>query len=127
MTAEHSGPLRLTDNDQAHLGFILLAGAGYPADAATFEGDCIVMPLPRDPALFSSEAYLLLAEHKDAGEHRYRMRRDAGVRTFAISGSLTRKLSVVVGADGWGDWSVEADGQKRRRMGHVEALTPPAR
>jgi hypothetical protein len=108
------GPIRLTDTNQEHLGFILMAGDGYPLDAAEFEGDCVFMPLPQNPALFEERPYLLLAEHRDAGEHCYRMLKDGSTLRFTIGGPLDREVVVAVGEDGWGEWGCRSGGDQER-------------
>ncbi len=73
MTSRYGGPIRLSDETDAHLGFVIMAGQGYPLQASKFEGDCVFMALPHDPSLLDTEPYLVLAEHKEAGEHRYEL------------------------------------------------------
>ena len=117
MAAGHGGPIRLTDEGEAHLGFILMAGKGYPLDAPAFQGDCVFMPLPRDAALFQGEPYRVLAEHKDAGEHRYALTFDGVTHSFTItSTTLNRAVYVTLGPDGSGEWGTRL-GQEHRRLG----------
>ena len=116
MKAKSCGPLRLTNANEEHLGFVLMAGDGCPLDVDSFEGDCLFMPLPQNPALFEQQPYLLLAEHKDAGEHRYKFMKKDSILHFEISGSLDRILWVLVQENGWGEWGTR-EGTRRERLG----------
>ena len=113
MTGAFGGPIRLTNLEQDHLGFILLAGSGYPMDAQEFQGDCVIMPLPQASSLFEEEPYLLLADHKDAGEHRFTLRRSGDQRIFEIRGPVDRELYVTLNPDGWGEWGIQAGGDRQ--------------
>jgi hypothetical protein len=106
MGSDSGGPIRLTDLEEEHLGFILMAGDGYPLDTDVFEGECVFMPLPENPEQFDSYPYLLLAEHKRAGEHRYHLTNDGETLKFSITGTLDREVFVTVEKDGWGEWGV---------------------
>jgi hypothetical protein len=116
------GPIRLTDQNNEHLGFILMAGEGYSLDAKEWEGDCIFMPLPQRAALFEGRPYLLLAEHKQAGEHRYRLTTDGKALRFVIRGHPGHEIYVIVGTDGqWGEWGWRS-GQGQERMGFAHRV-----
>ena len=104
MKPESCGPLRLTDANENHLGFILMARDGCPLDVDSFEGDCVFMPLPQDPALFGQRPYLLLADHKDAGEHRYKFTKQGTTLRFEIRGPLDSMIWVLIEKNGWGTW-----------------------
>jgi hypothetical protein len=62
----------LQNLDQQHIGFLLPAGlpADFAAIVGQWVGDCVFMALPTKPELFNDPAFLVLADHKDAGEHR---------------------------------------------------------
>ena len=108
--------MRLTDANDDHLGFLLMADKECPLDVDTFEGDCVFMSLPERVELFDEEPYLILAEHEDAGEHRYRATRADENFELEISGPLSREILITLGLDGRGEWSIR-DGAAVRKMG----------
>ena len=116
MKPKSTGPLRLTDANEKHLGFILMAGDGCPLDVDSFEGDCVFMPLPQDPAVFDQRPFLLLADHKDAGEHRYKFTKKGATLHFEISGPLNALIWVIVDDNGWGTWGTRV-GDREEQLG----------
>lgn len=119
--SKRGGLIRLTNPDKEHLAFIMMAGDGYPMDVDFYEGDCIFFPLPRKPELFDSPLFSMLVEHKDALQHRYKMKNDGKVMSFEITGALDREIFVTIGEDDWGDWGIR-EGRKRKRLGLANRL-----
>jgi len=110
----HVTAIRLADENNEHLGFILLAGKGCPMAMHSYEGDCIFMPLPQNAALFNERPYLLLSAHKDAGKHRFAFTNAAGTESFRISGVLPQSIWLSRCAELGAHWGLCHEGKDEK-------------
>lgn len=96
----------LENKHQQHIGFLL--HAGLPADVLSrvgqWEGDCVFMALPMTPELFEDPAFLLLADHKDAGEHRIAVSNDGSTLSLVATAPHGAQLFVRLPAFASGVW-----------------------
>jgi hypothetical protein len=96
----------LQNLEQEHIGFLLLAG--FPADFASavdhWEGDCVFVALPTKPELFDDPAFRVLADHKDAGEHRVVVNNDGSTISALATAATGAQLFVRLPASAPGTW-----------------------
>ena len=108
----------LQNLQQRHIGFLLPAGLpeDYRTAAGAWEGDCVFMALPAQAELFTDPAYLALAAHQDAGEHRIHVTSDGttlSLRAVAPSGA---SLFVRLPSSGLGEWGT-GEGATEEQLG----------
>lgn len=123
MTRAYTGPIRLTDNNQEHLGFLLLAGEGRPLDDGTFAGECVFMPIPQNPEVMIGGPFRILTEHQKAGEHRYEFSVVDDQANVLVSGPLERRFLITVGPEGTGEWGIWKDDKEMKRLGFSHVTT----
>ena len=96
----------IQNNDQQHIGFILPAGlpADFISSVGEWEGDCVFMPLPTKPELFDDSAFRLLADHKNAGEHRIKVSNDGSTLFVVAIAPTGAQLFVRLPTSALGTW-----------------------
>jgi hypothetical protein len=96
----------LQNLDQQHVGFLL--PAGLPADFASsvgrWEGFCVFVALPTEEELFEDPAFRVLADHKDAGEHRITVSNDGSSISVLATARTGAQLFVRLPASTPGEW-----------------------
>lgn len=97
----------LQNHDQEHIGFLLPADLPeeIEANVGQWQTDCIFMALPNDVRLFDDPGFLVLASHKDAGEHRLAVSNDGSTLAAIATAPTGQKLyvrSLPSGAAVWG-------------------------
>jgi hypothetical protein len=96
----------LQNLDQQHIGFLL--PAGLPADFASIDGqwvgDCVFIALPTKPELFKDPAFLVLADHQDAGEHRIAVSNDGSTISVVATAPAGAQLFIRLPATAPGAW-----------------------
>lgn len=121
MNKEYSGPIRLTDNNEEHLGFLLLGGGGRRDDGKIVEGECVFMPIPQNPEVMVGGPFRILTEHQKAGDHRFELRTEDGQATFLVSGPLERRFLITVGPEGKGEWGTCNADLQMNKLGFCHA------
>lgn len=124
MKRVHTGPIRLTDNNKEHLGFLLLAGEERAMDDGTFEGECVFMPIPQNPEVMIGGPFRILTEHQKAGDHRYEFSVDGDHGSYLVAGPLERKIRVTLGPEGTGEWGICKESTELKRLGFSHAMPP---
>ena|SRR5688572_32162334 len=96
----------LQNLDQEHIGFLLPAGlpADFTSAVGQWEGDCVFIALPTKPELFEDPAFRVLADHKDAGEHRISVRNDGSTIFVLATAPTGARLFVRLPASVLGAW-----------------------
>jgi hypothetical protein len=110
----------LQNLDQQHVGFLL--PAGLPADFASsvgqWEGFCVFMALPTEAELFDDPAFRVLADHKDAGEHRITVSNDGSTISVLAMARTGAQLFVRLPVSTPGEWGTRGS-ISERRMGYA--------
>lgn len=113
----------LQNLDQEHIGFLL--PAGLPADfTSTFgqwEGHCVFMALPTKVELFDDPAFGVLANHKNAGEHRIAVSNDGRTISVAATSPSGAQLFLQLPASGLGSWGTR--GATDTQLGYAVRVT----
>lgn len=122
MKNNYTGPIRLTDNNDEHLGFLLLAGEGRDLDSGTVEGECVFMPIPQKPEVMMGGPFRILTEHQKAGDHRYEFSVVGDHANFLVSGPLERKFRITLGPGGSGEWGICKEDLEMKRLGYSHAM-----
>jgi hypothetical protein len=117
----YTGPIRLTDNNEEHLGFLLLAGEGRAAEGGKLEGECVFMPIPQNPEVMIGGPFRILTEHQKAGDHQYEFNVSGDRASFFVSGPLERMFLLTLGPDGKGEWGTCKDDREMRKLGFCYA------
>ena len=110
----------LQNLNQEHLGFLL--PAGLPDDfiftVGQWEGDCIFMALPSQAEFFDDPAFRVLAEHKDAGEHRITVANDGSTISVLATAPTGAQLFVRLSDSEPGVWGTHTV-TVETRLGHA--------
>jgi hypothetical protein len=114
----------LQNLDRQHIGFLL--PAGLPTDFASavgqWEGDCVFMVLPTKPELFDDPAFRVLADHKDAGEHRIAVSNDGSMISVLATAPTGAQLFVRLPASTPGAWGTRV-ATTDTQMGYAVRVT----
>jgi hypothetical protein len=114
----------LQNLEQQHIGFLL--PAGLPADFAStvgqWEGDCVFMALPTNPTLLDDPAFRVLADHKDAGEHRIAITNDGSTISVVATAPTGAQLFVRLPASAPGAWGTRI-ASTDTQMGYAVRVT----
>ena len=96
----------IQNNDQQHIGFLLPAGlpADFISSVGEWAGDCVFMALPTKPELFEDPAFRVLADHKDAEEHRIKVRNDGSTLFVLATAPTGAQLFFRLPASELGTW-----------------------
>ena len=96
----------LQNLDEQHIGFLLPAGlpAEFASTVGQWEGDCVFMALPTQLALLDDSAFRVLADHKDAGEHRIVVSNDGSTISVVATSPGGAQLFVRLPESGPGEW-----------------------
>ena len=110
----------LQNLQQQQIGFLL--PAGLPDDfrpaVGEWEGDCIFMALPTQSELFDDPAFHVLADHKEAGEHRTRVSNDGSTLSAIALAPNGAELFVHLPDSGPGAWGTRA-GSTGTQLGYA--------
>lgn len=114
----------LQNLNQQHIGFLL--PAGLPDDFASavgqWEGDCIFMALPTQASLFDDPAFRVLADHRDAGEHRIAVTNDGSTISLTATAPTGAQLFIYLPDLAPGTWGIRgADGETQ--LGHAVGVS----
>lgn len=105
-----SKAIPLSNLQQEHLGFMLLAGIPdeYRNTEGQWEGDCVFIALPKEAHLFNDPGYLILAghDHWGLGEHRVTIINDGIKVSYSAVGSDASIIYVSIPLNGVGEWGV---------------------
>jgi hypothetical protein len=106
--------------DQRHIGFLL--SSGLPDDFASsvgqWEGSCAFMALPTEATLFDDPAFCVLADHKEAGEHRIAVNNDGCTISVLATSPIGAQLFVRLPASVLGIWGTRS-AITEIQMGHA--------
>lgn len=107
--------IALTNNQGKHAGFILVAGVAedYRQRSGEWQGQCVFMALPNEPAMFSDSAYLELADRKQNGEHSLRVTNDGAVVSMIAADSNGECFYAKLPQQGHGEWGTVRGGHSR--------------
>jgi hypothetical protein len=114
----------LQNLDQQHIGFLLPAGlpADFTSAVGQWEGDCVFMALPTKPELFDDPAFRVLADHKDAGEHRIAVINDGSTISVLATAPTGAQLFVRLPASTPGAWGTRV-ATTDTQMGYAVRVT----
>ncbi len=105
-----SKAIPLSNLQQEHLGFMLLAGisVGYHSTMGHWEGDCVFIALPKEAHLFNDLGYLILADHDHwgLGKHRVTIINDGIKVSYSAVSSDASVIYVSIPLNGVGEWGV---------------------
>ncbi len=115
----------LQNLDQQHLGFFLPAGlpADFISSVGKWEGDCVFMALPTNPEFFDDPAFLVLSDHKDAGEHRIEVSNDGSTLSLIATAPTGAQLFIRLPVSAPGEWGTRV-ATTDTRMGYAVRVTP---
>jgi hypothetical protein len=114
----------LQNNEQQHIGFLLPAGlpADFISSVGQWEGDCVFIALPTKPELFDDLAFRVLADHKDAGEHRIAVGNDGSTLSLVATAPTGAQLFVRLPASAPGAWGTRV-ATTETQMGYAVRIT----
>jgi len=110
----------LQNLNKEHIGFLLHAGLpdAFATTVGQWKGDCVIMALPTQPELFNDPAFLLLADHKDAGEHRITVTNDGSTIAIHAVATTGATLFIRLPQSGPGSWGTLVSGVETK-MGNA--------
>ncbi len=114
----------LQNNHQQHIGFLIPAGLppDFISSVGQWEGDCVFMALPTKPELFDDPAFRVLADHKDAGEHRIVVSNDGATLSVIATAPTGAQLFVRLPACALGEWGTRV-ATTDTQMGYAVRVT----
>jgi hypothetical protein len=106
--------IALTNSQGTHAGFILVAGVAedYRCRSGEWQGQCVFMALPTEPAMFSDAAYLELADRKECGEHSLRVANDGTTVSLVAADTSGECFYATIPGDGPGEWGTIRGGTR---------------
>jgi hypothetical protein len=112
--------IALTNKEGKHAGFVLLAGVAedYRRTSGQWQGQCVFMALPTEPAMLSDAAYLELADRKQHGEHSLHVANDGAVVSLFASDESGECFYALIRGGGSGEWGT-IHGGARIQSGHA--------
>jgi hypothetical protein len=112
--------IALTNKEGKHAGFVLVAGVAddYRRRSGEWQGQCVFMALPTEPAMLSDAAYLELAERKQHGEHSLRVANDGTAVSLVAADESGDCFYATMRSDGPGEWGTIRSGA-RTQSGHA--------
>ena len=110
----------LQNLDQQHIGFLLPAGLpdDFASSVGQWDGDCVFMALPTQAALFDDPAFRVLADHKDAGEHRIAVTNDGSTISVLATAPTGAQLFIRLPDSTPGVWGTRG-ATTETQMGHA--------
>jgi hypothetical protein len=106
--------IALANKEGKHAGFVLLAGIAedYRRTSGEWQGQCVFMALPTEPAMVSDAAYLELADRKQHGEHSLRIANDGAAVSLVASDESGECFYATIRGDGPGEWGTIRGGAR---------------
>ena len=93
-----SNALVIQATDGAHIGFILTHFESDISQVGSYEGECVFVALPKDPAYLNHPLLDRMYEHKFAGEHKCVLVIASGRKEYSIRLDSVKPLRILFAA-----------------------------